>query len=257
MTAAIEVRRLDKRFAGLVVLSDVNLRVEAGSRHAVIGPNGAGKTTLFNVIAGQLAPTRGQVFYFGEDVTALPPEARARRGLGRTFQRNNLFFELTARENVQLAVLVHRGLCRQWFRPVHADRETAARTEEILAMVGLEDVAGQRAADLSYGYQRQLEIGVALATEPRVLLLDEPTAGMSPAETQRMTALIRSLPPDTTVLIIEHDMDVVAALADRISVLHLGRVLVDGPADQVRGDPEVASVYLGLNGEGETGPAAG
>jgi branched-chain amino acid transport system ATP-binding protein len=243
--AAIEARGVEVRFGALMAVDGVDLVVAAGERRALIGPNGAGKTTLFGVLTGELGPSAGRVRIFGEDVTTLPPHLRARRGLGRTFQRNNLFARLSVRENVRLAVQVRQGLGPQVWRPVDAYPDMAAEVGAALERVGLADRGDRRVSDLSYGEQRQLELALALAVRPRLLLLDEPTAGMSPAETAQMVRLLADLPRALTLLIIEHDMDVVAALADSITVMHAGEILADGPADAVRVDPRVQAAYLG------------
>jgi len=252
MTPAVEVRNLQMRFGALAALTGVDLRVGAGERRAVIGPNGAGKTTLFHIISGELEATAGSVFLLGRAVTGVPPHVRARLGLGRTFQRNNLLMRLTVWENVRLAVQVRHGLGAQWLRPVEAYREVSDEAASLLEQVGLSHRRSNVVAEISYGEQRQLELALALATAPRVLLLDEPTAGMSPAETAHMVDMLAGLPRDLTVCIIEHDMDVVAALADNITVMHHGQVIADGPAAAVRADPHVQAVYLGTAAGDET-----
>jgi branched-chain amino acid transport system ATP-binding protein len=216
---------LSRTFGALHALSRVSFRVDARERRAIIGPNGAGKTTLFNVITGHLAPSGGRILLDGAPIEGLAPHAVARRGLSRSFQRNNLFPSLAVRENLRLAAAAGRP-----------------GTWDLLGRVGrLDEPAGR----LSYGEQRQLEVGVALATSPRLLLLDEPTAGMSPEETQRMTRMLEALPREVTLLIIEHDMDVVGSLADRVTVLHYGEVLTEGSFAEVKADPRVYEVYLG------------
>jgi branched-chain amino acid transport system ATP-binding protein len=241
----LAVERLARHFGALAAVTDVSLTVAARERRAIIGPNGAGKTTLFNLITGTLAPTSGRVLLEGRPLTGLPPHAVARRGLSRSFQRTNVFPRLSVRENLRLAAAAaSRG---SWNLVGSVERmagplETARLVAEA---VGLSARADEAAGRLSYGEQRQLEVGIALATSPRLLLLDEPTAGMSPEETVRMTHLLRDLPRDITLLIIEHDMDVVFSLADRITVLHHGEVLTEGTPDEVRRDPRVYEVYLG------------
>ncbi len=232
-----------------MALNKVSLSVEARERRAVIGPNGAGKTTLFNVITGELAPTSGTIRFEGHPIVGLAPHSIARRGIGRSFQRNNVFARLSVLENLRLAAAARgRG---SWNVLGSVARLGAPLTmaREVAHAVGLEGRLGEPAGRLSYGEQRQLEVGVALATAPRLLLLDEPTAGMSPEETARMTRLLQGLPREVTLLIIEHDMDVVFSLADRISVLHYGEVLCDGAPDEVRGDARVYEVYLGTGDE--------
>jgi branched-chain amino acid transport system ATP-binding protein len=243
--AILSIDRVSRRFGGLLALRDVSLSVAPGERHALIGPNGAGKTTLFNVVSGELAPTSGRVSLLHRPVTGLPPDAIARRGLARTFQRNNLLFNLTALENVRLAVQAQTAATRRLFTPVRRLVDLEEHASSLLDRMDLADRAAAPARDLSYGEQRQLELAVALAGRPRVLLLDEPTSGMSPAETTRMTALLDRLGRAQTVVVIEHDMDVVFALADRITVLHLGEVIACGSPQTVRADPRVQAVYLG------------
>lgn len=252
---ALELAGVCMRFGALVAVGNVNLRVAPGERRAVIGPNGAGKTTLFNLISGELAPSTGRVYLYGRDLTGASPHLRARAGLTRTFQRNNLFFRLDAFENVRLAVQVREHPLGSLWAPAAADAAVNARARALLEQVGLAGRGQVRAGELSYGEQRQLELAVALAGRPRVLLLDEPTAGMSPAETSRMAALLAGLDRGVTLLIVEHDMDVVAALADNITVLHHGEVLADGPAAAVRADPRVQEVYLGADLEEATAGA--
>jgi len=237
----IDVRDLHRSFGGVTALDGVTLAVAEGERRAIIGPNGAGKTTLFNVLTGELAPTGGTVRLAGEDVTGRRTFELARRGLARMYQRNELFDPLTARENVALALTAKAGPYR--FGGIPADEARAA--DELLERVGLAGAGATPARALSHGQRRQLELAVALATAPRVLLLDEPTAGMSPAETARIAELIAALDRALTLLIVEHDMDVVFRLADRITVLHEGKVIADGTPAQVRGDTLVNEVYLG------------
>jgi branched-chain amino acid transport system ATP-binding protein len=245
MDTILSIERVTRRFGGLLALHDVSLSVAAGERHAVIGPNGAGKTTLFNVVSGELTPTSGRVSLLDRPVTGLPSHEIARRGLARTFQRNNLLFSLTALENVRLAAQAHTAATRRLLTPVHRLTDLQEHARSLLARMDLADRAAVPARALSYGEQRQLEVAIALAGRPRVLLLDEPTSGMSPAETNRMTALLDRLGREQTVVIIEHDMDVVFALADRITVLHLGEVIACGAPQAVRADARVQEVYLG------------
>jgi len=243
----LKVERLQKNFGGLAALSNVSLEVEAGARHAIIGPNGAGKSTLFNLIAGELSPSDGKVFFNGQDITRLPVDRRANLGLGHTFQRNNLFLGLTTFENVRLAVQHHRRVTGHLFKSAEKFKDITQETEQVLSRVGLLEQRNEPVNTLAYGQQRALEVALALATEPRVLLLDEPTAGMSPAETTDMTGLIESLPQSLTMLIVEHDMDVVFSLADRITVLHYGQIISEGTPNEVRADPTVQEIYLGTD----------
>ena len=243
-----EALRLDgvvKVFGGLRAVDGVSLAVEPGERRALIGPNGAGKTTLFNLIAGVLPVSGGAIRLFGEDVTRAPAHRRAARGLARTFQITNLFPGLTVLENCLLAVQALSPVKFSMLRPVSAYAALRERAHAILAAVGLEGVAAARVANLSHGEQRQLEIALALAGAPRLLLLDEPTAGLSPAESRLMADLLAGLDSAITVLMIEHDMDIALALATRVTVLHYGRVIADGTRDAVRADPQVREIYLG------------
>jgi ABC-type branched-subunit amino acid transport system ATPase component len=232
----IETRELRRKFGGVKALDGVTLAVASGERRAIIGPNGAGKTTLFNILTGELTPTSGAVAIGGEDVTGRAPYELARRGVARMYQRNELFEPLAAIEGVMLALAAARGPYRPFTAPPRADARAAA---ELLERVGLAERREVPARSLSHGERRQLELALALAGRPRVLLLDEPTAGMSPSETARITTLIASLERSLTILIVEHDMDVVFRLADRISVLHEGRVLIEGTPEEVRGDRTV------------------
>ncbi len=239
----LETRKLTKAFGGLMAVLDVDFAVERGELRAIIGPNGAGKTTFFNMVAGNLPPTRGQIFFKGDDVTALPPHRRSWLGIGRSYQITNIFPDLTTFENVRVAVqsrTVHYNLWRD------ADRfaETNRRAEEILGSINLLDKREAAAADLAHGEQRYLEIGIALATRPELLLLDEPTAGMSPEETRRTAAFIRRIAEDLTIILVEHDMEVVMGISDRITVLHYGEVLAEGTPEEIRENPEVQRVYL-------------
>jgi branched-chain amino acid transport system ATP-binding protein len=236
---------LSRAFGALSALNRVSFEVAPRERRAIIGPNGAGKTTLFNVITGQLAPTGGRILLEGRPIEGLSPHAVARRGISRSFQRNNLFPKLAVLENLRLAAAARApGTWSLWGR-IEGQPAPLARAREVAEVVGLIERLAVPAGLLSYGEQRQLEVGVALATSPRLLLLDEPTAGMSPEETQRMTRMLEALPREVTLLIIEHDMDVVGTLADRVTVLHYGEVLTEGTVAQVKADPRVYEVYLG------------
>jgi branched-chain amino acid transport system ATP-binding protein len=238
----IEIRELRRAFGGVVALDGVSLSMIEGERRAVIGPNGAGKTTLINVLTGEIPPTGGTVRLAGQDITRLRPWQRARLGLAHVYQRTELFAPLSARENVALAVGARHGPYRVFRAP---PRSEYAEADTMLERVGLAGREGVAVRALSHGERRQLELAVALAQRPRVLLLDEPTAGMSPAETARIAELVAGLDRALTILIVEHDMDVVFRLADRVSVLHEGRVIADGTAAEVRGDARVHDVYLG------------
>jgi branched-chain amino acid transport system ATP-binding protein len=243
----LAVQNLSKSFGGLQALHEVSLTAEAGERHAIIGPNGAGKTTLFNVMCGQLRPSSGHVYLNDSDITALPVHKRANLGLGHTFQRNNLFPGLTVLENVRLAVQHLNRINHHWFRSIVSFSDVQDTADRMLARVGLLPQRNVKVSELAYGQQRALEIALALATEPTILLMDEPTAGMSPAETAEMTHLIRELPRSLTILIVEHDMDVIFNLADRITVLHYGQVIRSDTPEEVRRDERVQEIYLGKN----------
>jgi branched-chain amino acid transport system ATP-binding protein len=245
MGAILVTERLTRRFGGVVAVNGVSLTVEAGERHAVIGPNGAGKTTLFNLISGELPPSSGRVLLRDRPITGLAPHTIVTQGLARTFQRSNLLQNLTALENVRLAVQAHTTATRRLLTPTARLRDLHEAACASLARMGLEHRAALPARALSYGEQRQLELAIAFAGKPRVVLLDEPTSGMSPAETAGMTSLLSRLGREQTLVIIEHDMDVVFAIADRITVLHLGEVIACGVPDEVRGNPRVQDVYLG------------
>jgi branched-chain amino acid transport system ATP-binding protein len=223
----------------------VELNVRPGERRALIGPNGAGKTTLFNLIAGALPVSRGRIALFGRDVTRMPPHRRAALGLARTFQISNLFPTLSVLDNCLLAVQALTPVKLAMHRPLRGYRALHERADETLAAVGLADRARTTVRDLSHGEQRQLEIGLALAGRPRLLLLDEPTAGLSPAESASMARLLDRLDPSITVLIIEHDMDIALQVARHVTVLHYGRVVADGTRDEVRANRLVREIYLG------------
>ena len=241
----LELRDLRKSFDGFLATAGVSLAVAQGSISAIIGPNGAGKTTLFNLITGHLTPDSGRVVFKGRDVTGIAPHDLCRLGMGRSFQRTNIFPRLTVYQNVQAAFLSHRGRGWNLFTPV--EELYRAETEALLAAVGLADRAVEISGFLSHGAQKQLELGIALALEPEILLLDEPTAGMSASETREAIALIARLARERqlTLLFTEHDMEVVFSIAQRITVLHQGRVIAEGPPDDVRRDAEVRRVYLG------------
>jgi branched-chain amino acid transport system ATP-binding protein len=241
----LELASVHKAFGGFQALCGVSLRVAPGEIAAVIGPNGAGKTTLFNVITGHLAPDRGTVRFKGREITGRPPHAICRLGLARSFQRTNIFPRLSVFENVQVAILSHQGRAQEmWNRARDIGRE---RTAAILEDVGLAGRAEEPGGRLSYGDQKQLEMGIALALEPEMLLLDEPTAGMSPQETRSSMALVTRLARERrlTLLFTEHDMSVVFSVAQTIRVLHQGQIIAEGTPDEVRRSDEVKRVYLG------------
>jgi branched-chain amino acid transport system ATP-binding protein len=241
----LEVRGLTKSFGGFLAVSEVNLAISEGQIAAVIGPNGAGKSTLFNLITGYLRPTTGRVVVDGRDITGVPPHRLCALGMGRSFQRTNIFPKLTVLENVQAALLVHRGLGRNfWSRSRALCRQ---ESEDLLASIGLAGQGRVVAGTLAYGNQKQLELGIALASDPKLLLLDEPTAGMSAGETHETIALLARIARERglTLLFTEHDMAVVFSIAEKITVMHQGRVIADGSPAAVRADAEVRRVYLG------------
>ena len=241
----LQVRGLSKRFGGLVATDALDLDVDAGEIHAVIGPNGAGKTTLISQLSGALAPDAGSIMLAGQDVTGLSVHERVQRGIARSYQVTNVFRAFSALENVVLAVQAGDGSSFGFWRPVQRERHLYERAHELLNRVGLHQRCDVLAGALAHGEQRQLEVALALATSPRLLLLDEPMAGMGPDESARMVTLIEGLRDGLTIILIEHDMDAVFRLADRISVLVYGRVLATGSADVVRADPVVRQAYLG------------
>jgi branched-chain amino acid transport system ATP-binding protein len=245
MSYALETTGLYRRFGGLTATNDVSLRLRRGARHALIGPNGAGKTTLINLLTGVLAPSAGRILLEGDDITRLRPDRRVRRGLVRTFQINQLFAELTPLMTVGLAVSRRLGLDTQIWRPIGSRAEVIEQAVEVLERFGLVGVMNQRTGTLPYGRQRLLEIALAVACGPRVLLLDEPAAGVPEGERDAILAGVAALPDDVTVLLIEHDMDLVFRFAERISVLVNGAMLTEGTPAEVAADPQVRAVYLG------------
>ena len=249
MTPVLETRGLYRRFGGLVVTDDVSLALAPGARHALIGPNGAGKTTLINQLTGVLRPTRGTVLLGGEDVTALAANRRVRRGLVRTFQINQLFPDFTAAESLGVAIAERDGVGALPWRSAGANPAAAEDIAELLARFGLAADMDRPTRMLPYGKQRLLEIALALAWRPRVLLLDEPAAGVPEGERRDILAALAGLPKDVAILLIEHDMDLVFSFATRISVLVAGRILVEGPPEAIAADERVRAVYLGEGGD--------
>ena len=243
----LRIENLNKAFGSLVVTKDVNLNIVAGERHVIIGPNGAGKTTLIHQIGGQAKPDSGRISIDGIDVTAMTPEARAQSGLARTFQKNTLFLRLSVFENVRLGVQARFGSTFDLFTRARSREDINARTHATLKSMGLEKLGSATLAHLSYGDQRQIEVAAALAGDPKLLLLDEPTSGLSPAETRQMIEVIKALPRHMGLLVIEHDMQVVFSIADRITVLYYGAVLASGPPQDVANDARVREVYLGAS----------
>lgn len=240
---ALSCAGLRRAFGAVRAVDGVDLSLPPGARHALIGPNGAGKSTLFRLLAGGLRPDGGRIALGGVDITRWSEARRARAGLGQTFQRSSVFSSMTAGENVALSA--ERAVGRPWWPLPSARPAVRERVAALLAEVGLEGRAGAAAASLSHGERRQLEIALALAARPRILLLDEPAAGLSPAEGDRLAATIRALPADVAVLFVEHDLDLVFRLATRITVMHLGKVLMSGEPDEVRSSAEVQAAYLG------------
>jgi branched-chain amino acid transport system ATP-binding protein len=242
---AIEIDRLSKHFGGLRAVDDVCLSVRPGERRVLIGPNGAGKTTLFNCVAGTQRPTAGRVLLFGKDISGLPENRRTAFGMARTFQISNVCTDLTVDENMTLAALSNDR--RKWimYRSSAKLPGLQDRVQAGLAIIGLNHRHGERVKLLSYGERRQLEVGIALISNPRVLLLDEPCAGLSPSERQKLSRLVAELPREITLVMIEHDIDVALAVADRVTVLHRGKVNLDGSPDQVQRDDQVREVYFG------------
>jgi branched-chain amino acid transport system ATP-binding protein len=245
MTVVLETVELTKRFAGVVATNNVSLQINKGARHALIGPNGAGKTTLINLLTGVQRPTNGRIVFDGEDIGNLSTHERVRRGIVRTFQINQLFGDLTPLETIGLAVSERRGQGLDWWRIAGSRPDLVTEAVEILDHFHLGDVIEARTAILPYGKQRLLEIAVAIACRPRLLLLDEPAAGVPEDERHEILAAVAALPADVTVLLIEHDMDIVFSFADRISVLVNGALFVEGSPEEVARDPRVKAVYLG------------
>lgn len=241
----LEARHLRKSFGAVEATRDLSFRLPKGGRYAIVGPNGSGKTTLFDLLSGFVRPDQGRVLLDGSDITGLGIDARVRAGLARSFQKNNLFPELTVRDNLALAAAIAARRGPVFWRRFDALPGLNDRVLDLAARLRLESVLERRTDALPYGTQRQLELGLALAVAPKVLLLDEPTAGMSADETRAMTALIAGLPRTVAIIVIEHDMDVVFEIADRIIVLDYGSVLVEGPPDEIRGSDLVRRRYLG------------
>jgi branched-chain amino acid transport system ATP-binding protein len=244
----LETRSLLKRFGGITPTNDVSIQVHKGARHALIGPNGAGKTTLINLLTGVLEPTSGTIWLDGADITQLAPHRRVRRGIVRTFQINQLFGELTPLQSLALAVSARLGVSGSFWKPLGSDARIAPSCQTLLAQFHLDDVMNQKVASLAYGKRRLLEIATALACEPRVLLLDEPVAGVPEGEREEIFEIINALPADVSVLLIEHDMDLVFNFARSVTVLVNGAVFAEGDVQAISNDPRVKAVYLG---EGE------
>ena len=241
----LQARDLTKSFGALKVTRSVSLTIRQGERHAIIGPNGAGKTTLFNLLTGELKPDGGHIILDGTDITGLPPDRRARLGLGRSFQRNSLFAGLTVRESLILAVQIACRRTGVFWRDASRSPKFRAQVEATAERVGLAAVLDEIADGLPYGCKRQLEVGLALASRPKVLLLDEPTSGVGPEETDLILRLLLELPPDLALIIVEHDMDLVHSLADRVTVLEAGSIVFEGTPEEARESALVREIYLG------------
>ena len=244
-SAVLSTDAVGKSFGGLHAVKDVTLDFATGRVDVVIGPNGAGKTTLINLLSGDLPPSQGRILHRGREITALPPHRVSQLGIGRSYQRTNIFPEFTCYRNVWLAAQSRMTSCMRFFRPAHARRDVAARADRAIELAGLEPRADAVAANVSHGEQRQLEVAMLLATEPEVLLLDEPLAGMGPEETDNIVALINRLKADHCVVLIEHDMDAVFAVADRLTVMVNGAVLETGDPEAIRASETVREAYLG------------
>jgi branched-chain amino acid transport system ATP-binding protein len=242
---SLETRKLCKAFGALTVADNIDFRLEPGARHALIGPNGAGKTTFVNMLMGALAPSSGEILLGGEEITKMSQSTRVRRGLGRTFQVTSLFRSLPLLDNVALGVAERRGVATRMWRAASSHQDIIEESQSLLAAVGLADEAATRVADLPYGKQRLVEIAIALGLRPRVLLLDEPAAGVPSHESERILQNLEKLPPDIAILIIEHDMELVFRFARRITVLVQGVVLTEGTPEEIARDKRVHDVYLG------------
>ena len=243
--ALLNIENLRKSFGGVLATDDLSLSVEPGKIHAVIGPNGAGKTTMVSQISGALRPDSGRIVFNGEDITRFPPPTRSLRGIARTFQITSIFHEFTALENVALAAQAHDGHSFRFWQPAKKEDGLTEPAKGALELVGLEDRAQVLACNLSHGENRQLEIAMALVTQPKLLLLDEPMAGMGADESKKMVAILNGLKGEHTILLIEHDMDAVFALADQITVLVYGSAIASGLPEDIRLNPEVRAAYLG------------
>ena len=240
---------LVKRFGGITATNNVTLDLRRGARHALIGPNGAGKTTLINLLTGVLEPTEGRITLEGQDISRLAPHERVRRGMVRTFQINQLFSSMTPLETLALVASQQRGHGARWWRALGSDKAVTERAEQLLAQFHLTEVMDQKTEVLAYGKRRLLEIAIALACEPRVLLLDEPVAGVPAGEREELLQTVAALPADVSVLLIEHDMDLVFSFATRMTVLVNGTVLTEGTPQEIANNPEVKAVYLGYEQE--------
>ncbi len=245
--SALSAQGVSKNFGGVQALSDISLDVPEGQRRVIIGPNGAGKTTFFNMLTGTFPVSGGRISLFGQDITQLPANERANLGLARTFQITNLFSRLTVMENLLLALQAGTSGAYSLFRSMRANTALFQRADELLEHWQLTGIASSPAREISYGQQRQVDLMLAMSRNPKVLLLDEPMAGLSAAEVVRVSGMIHELPREMTILMIEHDMDVAFDLADRINVFHQGQMIVEGNADEIRAHPQVNEIYLGAD----------
>lgn len=243
--ALLEIKDLQKDFSGLKVLFGIDLAIEQGERHAIIGPNGAGKSTIFNLITGKYVPSRGKIFFKNRDIIGLPPHKILHLGIARSFQITNLFRSMTVFENIQNAVLSKKRIHYNIFSSLSSVDGIKEETERVMSLVGLLERKDEVAGELSHGHQRALEVGLAIAMDPELILLDEPTAGMSKSETLEMVKLIEKVTEGKTLVVVEHDMDVVFRLANRITVIYYGKVLASGLPEKIRHDPQVKDAYLG------------
>ena len=243
---ALKVVGLTKHFGGVCSLQDISFSVEAGERLAIIGPNGAGKTTLFNLLAGQLSASNGRIFFFGSDITGMAPHRRAHLGMGRSFQVSNLFFNLTVLDNILLSIQGTRPQSYKMLRSITAYKSMYIKAKQLLNTTALWEKRDSLVKNISHGEQRNLEIVLSLALEPRLLLLDEPTAGLTDAESTNIIDIMRNLGEDTTVLFVAHDIDLVLNVADRIIVLHYGEIIADGSPEEIQADSKVKEIYMGV-----------
>jgi len=248
----LELKNVHKDFKGLKVLKEVTLSIEEGECHAIIGPNGAGKSTLFNVITGKYKPSQGRIFFNGEDITGIAPHKISRRGLARSFQIINVFPQMTVYSNVRNAILSKKKIRFNPFLRLEKLHGIHEETMQIMKIFGLMEMKDVLASELSYGQQRALEIGISLATDPKLILLDEPTAGMTREQTREAVGLIKNVTKGKTLMVVEHDMDVVFHIADRITVLYYGEILASGTPDEIRKNERVRAAYLGKKGDART-----
>ncbi len=253
-TEALKIEGLSKNFGGVQAVKDVSFTVQAGERLAIIGPNGAGKSTLFNLINGQEFATAGRIYFFGQDITTMPTHRRAHLGQGRSFQLSSLFPKLTVLDNALLAVQGTKPSRFQWFRPITVYKHLLTKAQELLETMALWERRDDLAQALGYGEQRRLEIALSLASEPKLLLLDEPSSGLTASESADIITMIRNVGPDITIVVIAHDMDLVFGLAERIMVLYYGQVIADGTPEEIQANSRVKEIYMGIEeGTGNAG----